>query len=231
MTTAYLTVDDGPSPSTPYHMDFLCAHGITPVLFFKGTQLVKHRAQAVDAIKRGALVGSHSYHHHRFSELDLDACLREIDGMEALLDAAYDEAGVAREHRLIRFPYGDKGGRNELAIQQYLRGLGFVRLDDRSITHAWYRAMGWGQDIDAPHTFNLEEDKLAADGSFAYGDILGHIQERQPTQGGSLYDGTLQIILMHDSEKIEAIHPGYFTDIVARLQAAGVRFIKPRIYA
>lgn len=230
MTTAYLTVDDGPSPSTPYHMDFLCAHGITPVLFFRGVQLERYRAQAIDAIKRGALVGSHTYHHYRLSELDYDTCLQEIDETEVLLDDIHAEAGIAREYRLIRFPYADKGGRNEPAIQQCLQGRGFVRLDDRSITHAWYRAMGWGQDIDAPYTFDLEENKLDGNDSFAYRDILDHIEERQPTQGGSLYDGTLQIILMHDLERIEAIHPGYFTDLVSRLQAAGVRFVRPRIY-
>lgn len=230
MTTAYLTIDDGPSPNTPQYMDHLQVRGITPVLFLCGQALEAHWLEALDAVRRDAIVANHGYTHEPYSGMDLDACIRDIERQEALLDRLCLEAGVPREHRLFRFPRGDKGGRNEGQLQTYLREKGFSRLDDRSITHAWYHALGWGRDVDVPCTFDLEDHKLHTEAdSFTYDDILRHIEDRQPSRG-SLYDGTLQIISVHDHPETEAVRPGYFAELIDALLAAGVRFIRPRVY-
>lgn len=227
MAEAYLTIDDGPSRDTPAYLDFLEQHGIEPLLFFWGERLEAAWDIGLDAVRRGAVIGNHTYGHARFSTLTLDACIQDIRRMEELLDKLYTEAGVPRTVKVFRFPYNDKGGPNKDALQAFLRAEGFVRLDDRAITYDWYRAMGFDRGMDASITFNLQEYRLQYDASFAYEDILAYIADRTPEGRGSLYDGTRQIVLIHDHPETDSVHPGYFTDLIGRLLAVGVTFIPP----
>ena len=67
------------------------------------------RNDAIAAVRRGFVLGSHSYSHVRFSNLRMSKIRLEISKTESLLDEIYKEASVNRFVRLFHFPFGDKG--------------------------------------------------------------------------------------------------------------------------
>jgi len=228
MIHAYLTIDNGASPNTPSYLSFLSSKGIRPILFFWGQRLEKSYTEGIQALQMGAIVGNHSYTHPAFSKISLEECLQEIEAQEALLNRLYRDAGVPREQKLFRFPYGDKGGSNAENLQYYLKKEGFHRIQDALITYPWYQAQGWHRDTDVMWTFDLMEYRLPHDASFTFEDILRHIDDSHPEKGGSLYDADQQqIILIHDHPETEAKHPGYFTELIQSLLDAGVQFDPP----
>lgn len=78
MSKAYLTIDDSPTKITPDIVNYLIGKGITPILNFIGQKVDTYFDEAVYAVKRGAIIGNHSYSHEHFSELSLNDCLSEI---------------------------------------------------------------------------------------------------------------------------------------------------------
>lgn len=110
MKAAYLTIDDSPSTHTDELTDFLVERGVPALLFCRGDMMEKNGLNAlVRAIDKGIVLGNHAYHHYRASEQPLGVYVEEIRATEALLDRAYDEAGVARENKYFRFPHIDRG--------------------------------------------------------------------------------------------------------------------------
>lgn len=109
MIHALLTIDDIPSRNTPEIVDCLREKGIKAVLFATGEHLERYPAEAQYAVKNGMIVGNHSYSHRAFSGLTLEEGIWEIERCEAVLDKLYEDSGVKRIFRPLRFPYGDKG--------------------------------------------------------------------------------------------------------------------------
>ena len=230
MSKAYLTIDDGPTVNTRQYLDFLLGKGITPVMFFWGDRIKEARDNGIYAIRHGAIVGNHSTTHPHFSTLPLKQCIEEIELQEEAIDSLYEEAGVKREYKLFRFPYGDKGGENKEALQEYLKSHGFCKIDYRPITYDWYYENKLDQDYDTLWTFDFEEYRLQYDKSFSYNKILNHIAEAHPENGGSLTDPNAHnILLIHDHPQTDAIVPGYFTDLINHAIEAGVTFVKPEL--
>ncbi|MDR3594055.1 polysaccharide deacetylase family protein [Clostridium sp.] len=229
MSKAYLTIDDGPTKNTKALMDFLISKNITPIMFFCGEQISKERENGIYAIQNGAIIGNHSYTHPSFSELDLDKCIAEIERQEEQIDLLYKDAGVLRKYKLIRFPYGDKGGKNKNALQEYFSKNGFSRIDATEINYDWYYEKGLNTDYDVLWTFDFTEYKLEYGNGFTYNNILNLIDDDKPETGGSLLaPNTHNIVLIHDHEKTEEICPNYFYNIINYVLDKGVEFIKPK---
>lgn len=110
MKAAYLTIDDSPSAHTDELTDFLVERGVPALLFCRGDMMEKNGLNAlVRAIDKGIVLGNHAYHHYRASEQPLGIYIEEIRKTEALLERAYDEAGVVRDNKYFRFPHIDRG--------------------------------------------------------------------------------------------------------------------------
>jgi peptidoglycan/xylan/chitin deacetylase (PgdA/CDA1 family) len=227
MSKAYLTIDDGPTKNTKAIMDFLISKNIIPIMFFDGIQIIKAREQGIYAIQKGAIVGNHSFTHPHFSDLDLDESICEIELQQEQIDLLYKDAGVIRKYKLFRFPYGDKGGKNKNALQEYLKKSGFSKFDDSKIKYPWYYDEGLDKDIDIFWTFDFLEYKLAScESTFAH--ILNKINDMNPKKGGILLKpDEYNIVLIHDHEDTEEVYPNYFNKIINYVLYHGVEFIKP----
>ena len=230
MITAYLTMDDGPTRNTPRLMDYLTAKHITPIFFFEGQTIEQNPSEAIDALKRGAIAGNHSYDHPDMNEISYEECIDQIARTESILEALYDSAGVERRAKLFRFPFGSLGGtpEKEKKLQQYLRDEGFMHLDDRRCTQKWYIDGGQNKNIDTGVTFSFDEWRMANEPDHRLPQLIEHIEDMAP-EGGCplLVDGTHHIIILHDHDFTDDILPDYFRILLDYVQERGVRFVEP----
>ncbi len=229
MSKAYLTIDDVTTVNTPNIIDYLSEKGITPILFSVGQQIEAHRDEALYALKMGAIIGNHSYSHPHFSELTLSECFSEIAKQEDILNELYQAAGVERKYKLIRFPYGDKGGKNKDDLQNYLKKNQFCRMDDSYIKFDWYKENALDVDVDVLWTFDFCEYMLQDNNGYTYESILHRIHDINPPTGGVLLDiNSCHIILIHDHVETEKVMPNYFEKIIDYIIASGVEFLHPQ---
>ena len=241
--TAYLTIDDAPSADFLNKLDFLDAKGIAAVWFCQGNHMERRPQMIIEAIRRGHIVGNHSYTHPQFSELSLDQACAEIRSTDAILEELYHRAGVARRHRFFRFPYGDKGTgtsdnafavpdedgkRHHDAIQAYLRGLGYTQPVFPGLTYAYFYEAGLHTDVDWYWTYDTIDWAFAVD-SPPYGidsidKMKARMDENAPDEGRGLNDpASAEIILMHDHEPPAPV----FVSLIDYLLAKGIRFRRP----
>ncbi len=229
MSKAYLTIDDVATENTPIIIEYLYERGITPILFSIGRLVEEHWDEAIYALKMGAIIGNHSYNHPHFSELTLPECISEVTKQEDVLNRLYQSAGVERKYKLMRFPYGDKGGKNKEALQEYLKENNFCRIDDSAISFDWYKENALNSDIDVYWTFDFEEYKLEENNGYTYESILQRIHDNNPPYGGDLLEeNSCHIILIHDHIETEKVMPDYFKKIIDYVIALGVEFIQPQ---
>ena len=229
MNTALLTIDDFASRNTPALVDYLTEKGIRPIMFGWGEMIEKHYDEALYAVKKGFIVGNHSYSHPHFSELTTQQAIEEVEKCEAVLNKLYCDAGVERTWRPFRFPYGDKGGNNKDALQQYFREHGFHKVDDRHIPYTWWKESACYKDIDTFWTFDFEEYRLAWNDGFTYASIQAKMQNPAPVQGAALYgENQRNILLLHDHAETDAVLPGYYRMFIEDMLKKGIVFDEPR---
>lgn len=229
MSRAYLTIDDISTPYTPEIVDFLCDKGIKPILFSVGVNVEKYRKEALYALRKGVIIGNHSYSHPAFSSLTLQQAKEEIDRQEEVLNSLYAEAGVPRTIKVFRFPYGDKGGDNREAIQEYLLEKGFSKLDDRAIGFEWYQTERCAQEVDTFWTFDFAEYQIRPGSSFTFNDVLDRVYDRnQDSPSHLLMPESNHIILIHDHAETEELEPNYFRRLIELLLEEGVEFMEPK---
>ena len=228
MITAVLTVDDIASKNTPAIADYLCEKGIKAVMFAWGENVERYFDNAVYALKKGMIIGNHSYSHPNFSKLSPEEGFREIEKCEEVLDRLYKAANVERRYRPFRFPYGDKGGENKEAFQRYLSEKGFDKLDDRSIDYPWWKERGLDKDTDTLWTFDFAEYNIRRGSGFTADDVMKRINDPNPGSGAPvLADGGSHIILLHAHDETEELVPGYYRQFVDHLLEHGVKFSEP----
>lgn len=228
MIQAILTIDDIPSQVTPAIVDYLNAKGIPAILFAVGRDVDRHPDQAIYALRRGMIVGNHSYTHPRFSELSLEAAIEEVERCEQALDRLYQAAGVPRTARPFRFPNGDKGGAIKDALQRYLSEKGFDKVRDTQIPYPWWKETGLDRDIDTFWTFNFMEYRIRPQSGFTMDDVWKRMRDPAPASGAPLFgkDGR-HILLLHAHDETEAMVPGYWRQLIDGLLENGVTFEKP----
>lgn len=232
MITAILTIDDIASKNTPAIVDYLCDNGIKAVMFAWGERVERNYDNAVYALKKGMIVGNHSYSHPAFSQLSLEECIAEIEKCEQILDKLYKDAGVERRYRPFRFPYGDKGGANKEALQKYLAENKFDKLDDRSITYPWWKGQDLDKDIDTFWTFDFAEYNIRKGCDFTSEDVMKRINDTAPATGAPLLaDGGSHIILLHAHDETEELVPQYYKTYLGYVLDNGVKFAEPGFIA
>lgn len=229
MSKAYLTIDDVTSNRTKIIVDGLIERGIWPLMFATGKCLEEHWDEGIYALKRGIILGNHSFSHPHFSELSLEESIQEIDEQEFLLEKLYLEANVQRTYKVFRFPYGDQGGDKKERLQAYLKNLGFCKLDDRMIQKPWYAEKGFYKDLDAYWTFDFTEYLLPKDSSYTIEDCKKRIHNQDALDGDYLLeDCGMGIVLIHDHPQTEAVAANYFFELVDYAISNGVEFVAPK---
>ena len=228
MNRAVLTIDDLSSRNTPALVDYLCEKGVKAIFFAVGQNVERYYEEAVYAVQKGMIVGNHSYSHPAFSSLSLEDSIQEIEKCEAVLYRLYQHSGVKRTFRPFRFPYGDKGGSNKEALQQYLREQKFDKVNDTFIPYAWWHEYGMDTDVDTFWSFDFEEYKLYLDPAFTRESIWNKMHETNPKSGSSLLgEGSRHILLMHDHDETDAVFPQYYQHIIDHALENGMTFDEP----
>ncbi len=228
MIKAVLTIDDISSKNTPAIVDYLNENGITALMFAWGENIVKYPDQAVYALQHGMIVGNHSYSHPFFSKLSVEQGIEEIEKCEEALNELYSNAGVERKYRPFRFPYGDKGGENKEALQEYLKNKGFDKLKDTQIPYQWWKEQGLDRDIDTFWTFDFAEYMIRKDSGITIDYVWERINDKNPGSGAALLeDNGSHILLLHAHDETEEMVPGYYKLFIDELKKNGVAFDMP----
>lgn len=102
------TIDDGPSVymlEIAKTLDSLNYQWI----FFVVTRGIKEKTKQdiIDVIQMWHHIWNHSFSHPNFQKLTIDQAKEEILKWDALIASVYKEAGIPREKKYIRYPYGN----------------------------------------------------------------------------------------------------------------------------
>lgn len=206
----------------PEKLAYLHKKHIPAVLFCRGDFLERHSKIAIQALELGFIIGNHSYCHPSFSDITLEQCFEEITCTDEIIAQLYQSAGILREHKYFRFPYGDKGGlrgpdvyweysleenvRKEL-IQEHLCKLGYVQPLFEDVTYKYFRKAGLLDDLDWYWTYDCLEWATRYEqppyGIRGLKEVLERIRDDLPiaTQEGwtGLQDSrSSEIIVIHD---------------------------------
>lgn len=229
MKRAILTIDDVPSNNTRAIVDYLNEKDITAVMFAQGDRLERMPENAIYALQHGMILGNHSYSHPNFSALTIEESREEIEKCEEQLERVYKMAGVERKYRPFRFPYGDKGGQNKDALQEFLKQKGFDKLDDSQIPYSWWKESGLDRDIDTLWTFDFAEYNIRQGSDFTLDDVFKRVNDQNPASGAAiLADGGYHIILLHAHDETEEMVPEYYRRFIEYLLEHGVTFDRPQ---
>lgn len=229
MSSGILTIDDIASKNTPAIVDYLVSKGIKAVMFAIGKAVEENYDAAIYALKKGMIVGNHSYSHPNFAELSLDEGIAEIEKCEAVLNKLYEEAKVERAYRPFRFPYGSKGGKNKDALQEYFRNNGFSKLTDTQIAFPFWKKQGLDKDIDTLWTFDFAEYNIRPNSGFFEENVFDRMKDEDPGQGGSLFEeGSHHIMLLHAHDETEELVPDYYKHFIGFMLEKGFVFEQPQ---
>lgn len=241
--TAYLTIDDAPSVDFEQKVDFLLSKDIPAIFFCPGETLEIRPEPVINAIRKGFLIGNHTFDHPHCSEITLEACFEQIQKTDELIEGIYQQAGVPIPAKYFRFPYGDKGAltgddpfapiteaghERKNAIQTELRRLGYSQPAFPDITYDYYRAANFLDDVDWYWTYDVLEWSTFHEDSIhgvdTLEDVFARMEENVPEEGRGLnFPGSSEIILTHDHEETTSI----FFKIIERLLQKGIKFRLP----
>lgn len=231
MINAILTIDDIASENTPAIVDYLTEKGIQALMFATGENVERFYDNAIYALRKGMVIGNHSYSHPAFSSLSLEEGIEEIERNEKILDKLYKDAGVERKYRPFRFPYGDKGGDNKKAYQDYFKSHGFSKLKDIQITDSWWSESGLDKDIDTLWTFDFAEYNIRKGSNFTKESVWERMEDTNPSSGSVLFsEGANHILLLHAHDETEEMVPEYYKQFIDYLISKGVTFSKPEFF-
>ncbi len=222
-------MDDFATKNIPAIVDYLEEKHIPAILFACGRNVEKHYDEAIYAVKKGIIVGNHSYSHPHFSEISLEEGIKEIEKCEQVLNDLYKETGMQRKYRPFRFPYGDKGGDNKDKLQKYLAEKAFDKVDDSDIKYSWWKEQGLDKDIDTFWTFDFTEYRIRPNSGFTLDDVFKRMHDQDPKSGGALFapDG-YNMLLFHSHDETEEMVPEYYRVILDECLKNGVEFVEPK---
>ena len=237
MKIAYLTVDDCPSSDFKRKVDFLLLKNIPAIFFCIGKLMEKRKKVIIYAIKKGFIIGNHSYSHIPFSKLSLREAKREIKKTDEIIEQLYKGAGIKRPIKVFRFPNLDKGDGNKnypfvdwnnpkvRALQEYLKKLGYRQPKFKNINYKWYKKAGLNRCVDVDCTYD-SYDWTVSDKSYEHGiktlkDLLSRMDEDVPEgMRGLNFKGSSDIMMMHDHANIN----GFFVPMIEKLLKKGIKF-------
>lgn len=213
MKQAYLTIDDSPSKDFKKKVDYLHKRRIPAIFFIIGKLAEKDKDSLIYAIKKGFIIGNHSYNHPNFSEITIEQSKEQIRKTDKIIEGLYSKSGIKRPIRLFRFPFLNNGDKKEYRktnwknkhvkrIQQILRELGYKQPKFKKINYKWFKKAGLDKCLNIDCTYDsfdwcLEE----GEGMFSYHDlptVLSRIDENVPEGGRGLNNpNSNEIIMMH----------------------------------
>lgn len=247
----YLTIDDAPSENFKEKVEFLYERNIPAVFFCIGENIMKHEDDVIYAIRKGFILGNHSFEHNHFSDMTLEECKNSILKTDEIIEKIYNQSGVKRPMKLFRFPNFDRGGDvsgeayekkwskpycewfiydkedKMLEIQTFLKSLGYSQPQFSGINMKFFINKTLMKFVDVQCTFDQMEYFLGVKNA-PYGmekeeTILARIDEDVPYEGRSLNClETSDIILVHDQEKTTDI----FYKIIDQYQKKNFQFLK-----
>lgn len=226
----YLTIDDGPSLDFKEKVDFLYKRHIPATFFCLGEKIKNHKEDVAYAIRKGFLIGNHSFSHKHFSDLSIEEGKDSIQKTDEIIDEVYKLSSIQRPIKVFRFPYFDQGGdisgedyENKWAkpesewflyprkdrrntLQVFLSELGYTQPKFRGLNLKFFKDKAMLEYNDVRCTFDQMEYFLGIENA-PYGmgkeeAILGRIDEDFPYDGRALNClETSDIILIHDHER------------------------------
>jgi len=128
MKKVVLTFDDGPSDMFKLRLNYLIKNNCKAIFFCTGENLEKKKYEdiLIKAIKKGIIIGNHTYSHPNLSFTGYSKIKEEILKTDKIIDYIYSKAKIKRKIKLIRFPYFCSGGINFFRIQRLLKKLGYT---------------------------------------------------------------------------------------------------------
>lgn len=222
----YLTIDDVPTDDFPNKIDFLLENKIPSIFFIIGQSVNESRRPAlVEAIKKGFILGNHSFSHPDFSTISLEEVKNEIEKTDKIIEDLYSEAGEERRFKVFRFPFLRKGGANKQAIQDILEGLGYAQPGFENINYKWYKNEGHHKDYDVFCTFDTLDwavaNETSEEGVKDLDSLLERMDENFPEKGKGLNDeNSSDIVMMHDDIRISNL----FKPILLKMIEKGIKF-------
>lgn len=186
---------------------------------------------AVYAIKKGFIIGNHSYNHPHFTKLKTHEAFQQIKRTDELIDEAYKMAGVKRPGKIFRFPYLERGkGEKKKRFQKILKDLGYSQPKFEGVTYRWYKRKGLNKCIDVDCTYDTMDwatiEKKPIYEIKGLKEVLARMDENVPEGGRGLnHPRSNEIIMMHDFEQTAKM----FVPMIEKLLAKGLKFKLPRL--
>lgn len=199
---AILTIDDGPSCDMKMKIDYLFQKSIPAIWFCRGSKMEQNPDDVIYAIKKGFMIGNHSYTHPQFTEINFNESVYQIKKTDRIIDSLCYQAGIKRPVKLFRFPGGFRPNGNKL--QSYLKKIGYARLQIKNLKIN-PRYEKYFKSIDLMWTFDVEDYKTIRAGNKCPETSENGIIKRIDGYFSSpqaLHD---QIILMHDHKETTKI--------------------------
>lgn len=193
-TQAVITIDDGPSKAWQARANQLDNLGVKAIWFCTGQNLKERPNAAQELIHRGHWIANHSHDHRAFSDISEDQARHSLQETENHIKTIYEDTSTPRDHKLFRFPYGDRGEHHLERNQRILSDLSFTDLLGPKISYNWWSEYGHDESQDTFWTFDPKEYR-----DITRDEIQQRINDADPDQGGSLQTtGSNDIILLHD---------------------------------
>jgi len=125
MDKVFLTFDDGPSKNFPNLLNYLVKNKYKAVFFCCGKELQNKKIEKhlIKAIKKGFIIGNHSYSHPNFNLISFKKAKKEILETDKIIEEIYKKAKIRRPIKLFRFPFFRKGLFNYFKLQKFLKHL------------------------------------------------------------------------------------------------------------
>jgi peptidoglycan-N-acetylglucosamine deacetylase len=235
----YLTIDDGPVEDMKKKVDFLDSKGIKAIWFCQGDKLKKFPEQAIYAIKKGHIIGSHGYNHPYFSQISITEAKKQIKKTDEIIDKIYENSGIKRPAKFFRFPFLDNGDNNYgdcnwnnkhvKQIQKILKDLGYVHPEFKNINYNWFKKAGFSRCINVDCSYDTYdwclEEGVEEHGYKDLPTVLSRIDEDVPEGSRGLnFSGSNEIIMMHSWIPLSA-----FKKIINKILDKGIKFELPKI--
>jgi peptidoglycan/xylan/chitin deacetylase (PgdA/CDA1 family) len=199
MSNFYLTIDDGPSSRAQEKLEFLNKRGVRAIWFVLGENIRTNRDGAMDAVRKGNILGNHSFSHPHFPLTSMQKIRDEIAQTEGLIEEVYECAGIARPAKIFRFPYGEIGGPvKRWRMRGVLKELGFETGKFDSVQFGAWNPNKPG-DRHWMWSYDVREWALAKEG--IRNQTFGQVHDNLEKYLNSYAKDKNQVILMHDHEQ------------------------------
>lgn len=157
--TGHLTIDDCPSKDFNKKVGYLLTKDIPALMFCVGKHITKElETDLIAAIKRGFIIGNHSWHHYDFTTLTDREIESEISKTDELINRLHKIAGVKQKVKYFRFPYLKKSD-HALKILEQLGYQQDVDMDRPIDTQDWNKYLSLNDILDGIDNLVLSKEE------------------------------------------------------------------------